>query len=94
MANIVFTIGAISATVTAPSDAKARDWVQGYIAAFAQTPQSVQVPEGATQTQTLQAALNHLMRHFRRMAIQATARNAGQTAEAAALATGEVGEWS
>lgn len=93
MANVVFTIGNVSSTITAPSNAKASEWVTGYILAFSQTPDPVDVPENATATQTLHAAHVHLMRYFRHTAIHAIAKAEGRAAEAAKLAEGEGSDW-
>jgi len=61
--------------------------------AFAQTPNPVDVPENATATQTLHAAHLHLMRYFRRTAIQAIARAEGRAVEEAKMAEGEGSDW-
>jgi len=93
VANTVFTIGNVSSTISAPSNAIASAWVAGYILAFAQTPNPVDVPENATATQTLHAAHLHLMRYFRRTAIQAIARAEGRAVEEAKMAEGEGSDW-
>jgi hypothetical protein len=93
MATNVFTIGAISSTVTV-SNAKAQEWVNGYILAWSGTTTPVQIPENATQTQTLQAVHVHLMKYFRRTAIQAIAKEAGTTAENTTLAEQNATDWT
>lgn len=100
MATIVFTIGNISDTITVPASANATSnqvasaMVAGYILAYAQTPNAVQIPENATATQTLQAVHRHHWRQFRRIAVQAIARDAGRAAEAAKLAESEGDDWT
>jgi hypothetical protein len=94
MATLVFTIGNVAPAAVTVSNAKAQEWVQGYILHFSRTPEPVNVPENATQAQTLQAVLNHLARYFRRIAIQAQAKETGRTAEEAALSTGEATDWT
>lgn len=94
MATLTFTIGNVAPATVTVANAKASEWVAGYIAHFAQTPNPVDVPENATQAQTLQATLNHLAKYFRRTAVQASARAEGRAAEEAALAAGEGTDWS
>ena len=68
--------------------------VAGYILAYVNTPNPVVLPDNATATQTLQAVHRHHWRQFRRIAVQAIARDAGRAAEVAKLAESEGEDWS
>lgn len=100
MASATFTIGNISDTITVPASANATSnqvasaMVAGYILAYANTPNPVVLPENATATQTLRAVHVHHWRQFRRIAVQAIAKDAGRVAEAAKLAENEGDDWS
>lgn len=100
MASVNITIGNISDTITVPASANATSnavasaMVAGYILAYANTPNAVVLPENATATQTLQAVHRHHWRQFRRIAVQAIARDAGRAAEAAKLAEEQGEDWT